>query len=81
VYSPDAIVEPNDCTDGGFTGAHLEFDGAEIRIVREVNPANETANARLAHIEVFNAGKFDRMGHYPIHYHLIKDGTGGYVRA
>ena len=45
--------------------AHLEFDGAEIA----VEPNMGTAAAELAYIEVVNGGKFDQLGHYPVHFH------------
>ena len=77
--SPDFVDDAKrDCTDGGYSGAHLEFNGAEIRIER---PSGGNANAELAFIEMFNAGKFDRLGHYPIHFHMLGDGTGGRVRG
>ncbi len=60
--SPTDVPQPRrDCTLGGGAGEHLQFDGAEILV--------EAGEVHLAHVEVFNAGKFDRMGSYPVHLH------------
>lgn len=81
VFSPSPApmgVLDRDCTNEGYTGTHLEFNGAEIRVER---PNGGSANAVLEFIEVYNAGKFDRLGHYPIHFHMIGDGAGARVRG
>ena len=81
VYSPDIVDRDDDCHDGGYTGDHLEFDGAEIRVVRLNDPATELSAARLSYIEVYNAGKFDILARYPIHFHMLGDASGSKVEG
>ena len=86
VYAPDPdylVPLPGDypahCTTSAVTddGLSLAFEGAEIRITKDtVAPL-----VKIQHIEVFNAGKFGNMGHYPIHFHMLEAAPGSYVQG
>lgn len=81
VFSPTPDIvsgSDDDCTEGAYTGDHLQFNGAEIRVER---PNGGSANAILEFIEVYNAGKFDRLGHYPIHFHMLGNAAGARVHG
>ncbi|MEM7156822.1 MAG: G8 domain-containing protein [Myxococcota bacterium] len=52
--------------------------GAEIKATRHMGHA---PTVQLENIEVFNAGKFGQMGHYPIHFHHAGEVANSYVRG
>lgn len=76
VWSPDSYASQNlyaECGNDVFFS-----DGAEIKISRG---SGEAPLVEIENIEVFNAGKYDEMGHYPIHFHHGGDLLGSYVRG
>jgi hypothetical protein len=56
----------------------LAYTGAEIRILRQ---GGASPTVRLEHVEIENAGKFDQLGHYPVHFHMLGPVPGSYVRG
>lgn len=76
VFSPDWSDTPNlypVCGNDAFWAK-----GAEIKIARH---GGDAPLVEIENIEVFNAGKFGSLGHYPIHFHHGGDMLGSYVRG
>ncbi len=76
VFSPDAFMSDNlagECGDDVFW-----TEGAEIKIARHMGTA---PRVEIENIEMFNAGKYNVLGHYPIHFHHGGDMLGSYVRG
>ena len=87
IYTPTAELgaidsRRADCSGGEDPNpdlAYLEFDGAEIHVGCGMDADSYcriTPTLKLTDVEVFNAGKFDRMRQYPIHTHMLGDATG-----
>ena len=62
----------------GPCGNGLYTFGAEIKATRHMGHA---PIMKLQNIEVSEAGKFNQMGHYPIHFHHAADVEGSYIRG
>jgi cell migration-inducing and hyaluronan-binding protein len=76
IYSPTPA--PSARGDICLPEVGLAHDGAEIRLISDgVNPPT----ARIEFIEMWNAGKYDRMAHYPIHFHELGAVPGSYVKG
>ena len=74
VYSPS----PNEIVDAMCDDTGFAHEGAEIRIIRD---GMDSPTARIEHIEMWNVGKYDQMGHYPIHFHELGPVAGSYVKG
>ncbi len=60
----------------------LYFEGAEIRaeMADDMGPDGTGPTMRLDGIAVINGGKYRQKGHYPVHFHMLADSTGSYIR-
>ncbi|GAQ89759.1 hypothetical protein KFL_005590010 [Klebsormidium nitens] len=75
VLSRNVVFEgANNPEDGPW---EMNMYGAHIMVH---SPGDDSAVARLANVEVRNAGQAFRLGRYPIHFHMIGRVTQSYVR-
>ncbi len=76
LYSPDWYASGHLYLECG--NDDLFREGAEIKITSHMGSA---PLVEIENIEVFNAGTYDSMGHYPIHFHHTGQSPDSYVRG
>ena len=69
------------CFQGRF-GEEIGSDQFGVQIIMHpTKPSQNLIVGRLENVEVTHAGQAFRMGRYAIHFHLMGDMTGSYVRS
>jgi hypothetical protein len=62
-------------------GSDQGLDVEHGATIMNFSHGDETTQARLSYIEVFNAGQASSLGRYPIHFHLIGTVHKSYVKG
>jgi G8 domain len=73
------VIQGDDLSQGEQFGGHVMIMGGSST-VRETD-AIKRSSARIQGVEFWRMGQFDRLGRYPIHWHLNGDSSGDFVRG
>jgi plastocyanin len=78
LLSRNIVIQGDESSAASQFGGHVMVMGASTT-TRETNP-DMRGSARIQGVELRRMGQFDRLGRYPLHWHLNGDATGDFVR-